>query len=295
MPEKQVNQSFWEHFAELGKRVKIVLVTFIVAVMVMLILPGNSDFFALTNNYEPLMSLFLKYIRTLVLPLDVKLFTASFSDAITLYVYAAFLFGIILTLPVFAYETFKFVEPALYLHEKRALYPFVTIVTVLFVAGAAFGFFFLSPVFINSMLAFFYPVGAEPWIPIMDFYNLFFFTIIVSGFIFTIPAFFVLLVKFGVIRTSLFTKKRKYVYAGLVVLALLISPGATPQGDLYLFIALAILFEVSMISGKYFERNADPNSTPSILKLFAEPKKTCNYCHIETTSSFCPRCKRALT
>lgn len=124
---------------------KIVLVVFIVSLFVMLILPGNSDFFALTNNYQPLMSVLLTYIRNMMLSPDVKLFATSMSDPITLYVFAAVVFAIGITLPFFAYEAYKFIDPALYPHEKKAVFPFVSIVTILFIAGGIFGFFFLAP------------------------------------------------------------------------------------------------------------------------------------------------------
>jgi Sec-independent protein secretion pathway component TatC len=76
------------------------------------------------------------------------------------------------------------------------------------------------------MFPFFSAVGAEMMFSTMDFYNRLFFTIIVSRLIFTLPEFFVLLVKFGIVRISAFHSKRKYIYAGLVVAALFISPGA---------------------------------------------------------------------
>ena len=125
---------------------------------------------------------------------------------------------------------------------------------------------------------------------IMDFYNLLFFTIILSGVIFTIPAFFVLLVKFGVIRTSIFSRKRKWVYLGNVVLAMLITPGATPQGNMFLSIALVALFEVSMFMGKRYERHL----TLVPVKLFSQPK--CRFCNkeIDGKSSFCPNCNKSL-
>jgi Sec-independent protein secretion pathway component TatC len=118
-----------------------------------------------------------------------------------------------------------------------------------------------------------------------------FFTVIVSGLIFTIPAFFVLLVKFGVIRTSMFSQKRKYIYLGIVVLAMLITPGATPQGNLFLSMALVALFEVSMFMGKRYERH----TISPTFKLF--PKPTCRFCNKEFygNDSFCPHCNRALS
>ena len=216
MPE-EVN-TFWGHIAELAKRMKVVLLTFLVATFVMLVLPANTDFLATTDNYQPLVSVFLNKARALMLPPNVKLIAIQISDPITLYAVAAVLFGVVFTVPVLAFEIYKFVDPALYPHEKKAIYPFVAIVTMLFIFGSIFGFFFLFPAFIYSMFPFFYAVGAELIFSIMDFYNMMFFTVVVSGFLFTMPAFFVLLVKFNIIHTGMFKRKRKYVYLGIVIL-----------------------------------------------------------------------------
>jgi sec-independent protein translocase protein TatC len=290
MPEKVVN-TFWGHFAELTKRLKVVIFTFIIATIVMLVLPANTDFFAMTGNYQPLISVFLRSVRDMTLPPDVRLIALQIGDPITLYVMAALVFSISITMPVLAYEIYKFVDPALHPHERKAIYPFVTVVSALFIAGAIFGFFLLFPAFVLSMFPFFTAVGAEMMFSIMDFYNILFFTIIVSGVIFTIPAFFVLLVKFGVIRTSMFSRKRKWVYLGIVVLAMLITPGATPQGNLFLSVALVALFEVSMFLGKRYERH--PTLAP-VFKLFLNP--TCRFCNkeVDDNSSFCPNCQKSL-
>jgi sec-independent protein translocase protein TatC len=290
MPEKVAN-TFLGQFAELTKRLKVVIFTFVIATIIMLVLPGNTDFFALTGNYQPLMSVFLRTVRDMTLPPDVRLIALQIADPITLYVMAALVFSIAITMPVLAYEVYKFVDPALHPHEKKAIYPFTAVVSALFISGAFFGFFLLFPAFVLSMFPFFTAVGAELVFSIMDFYNLLFFTIIVSGVIFTIPAFFVLLVKFGVIRTNMFSRKRKWVYLGIVVLAMLISPGATPQGNLFLSIALLALFEISMFMGKRYERGV---TLPSF-KLF--PKPTCKFCNkeLDGNSSFCPNCNKSLT
>jgi sec-independent protein translocase protein TatC len=296
MPEEHAALSFWDHLTEFMKRLKVVLFTFAISVFILLVLPGNTDFFAFTNNYAPLMSVVLVYIRNMMLPPDVKLIATSMSDPITLYVFAAVAFAIVITLPVFAYEVYKFVVPALYPHEKKAIVPFVSVVTLLFIGGAIFGFLFLAPAFIQGFFPFYSAVGAEPWLPLMDFYSTLFFTVIISGFLFTIPAFFVLLVKFGFIHTKMFAKKRKYIYAALVIGAMLISPGATPQGDLYLFIALALMFEISMLAATKAERKGTPDNVPAIFKIFSN-RQTCKFCHTETDANlkFCPNCRRVLS
>jgi sec-independent protein translocase protein TatC len=295
MPEEEVS-GFWGNFSELAKRMKVVIFTFIVSTIVMLVLPGNADFLALTNNYQPLMSVFLRTVRDMVLPQDVRLIALQIEDPITLYVMSALVFSIAITMPVLAYEVYKFVDPALHPHEKKAIYPFVSIVTVLFIAGGLFGFFFLFPAFVYSMFPFFTAVGAEMIFSIMDFYNLLFFTIIISGVIFTIPAFFVLLVKFGIVHTKMFSRKRKYVYLGIVVLAMLITPGATPQGNLYLSVALIALFEVSMFMGKRYERHRYERHPNNLTPFNLFPTPTCRFCNkeVDGNSDFCPACKRSL-
>ena len=295
MPEQQsFFTDFWVHIAEFIKRMKVVLGVFLVALLVMLILPGNSDFFAMTNNYKPLMSVLLVYIGKMFLPTGAQLFANSMSDPITLYVYAALVFAIAITLPVFSYEAYKFVDPALYPHERRAIFPFITVVTALFIVGAIFGFFILAPSFIQGFMPFYNAVNAVNLYPLMDFYGVVFFTIIVSGVLFTIPAFFVLLVRFGILHTKTVTKNRKYIYAGLAVAAMLISPGATPLGDLYLFVALALLVELSVFAGKRYENRLGTANSQSMLSKWFSPIKTCKFCNLEIkeNSQFCPNCKR---
>jgi sec-independent protein translocase protein TatC len=261
----------------------------------MLVLPGSTDFLSSAGDYQPLVSVFLRHVRNTVLPPDVKLIAISISDPIELYMLASLVFSLAVTMPVFAFEVYRFVNPALEDKERRTVVPFVSSVSVLFVVGAVFGFFVFFPLFVTAMFPFFTAVGAELMFSIMDFYNLLFFTLIVSGILFTVPAFFAILTKFGILHTSTFTKKRKYVYLGLVALAMLISPGAAPQANLFLFLALAALFEVSMLVGRKFEhRTTVPATNPLQLHLFGQP--TCRFCKstAEAGSSFCPRCKRAI-
>ncbi len=294
MPEGQnFFEGFWGHITEFIKRMKIVLAVFVVSLFVMLVLPGNSDFFATTNNYKPLMSVLLVYIGNMFLPQGAQLFANSMSDPITLYAFAAVVFAVGITLPIFAYEAYKFIDPALYPHERKSIFPFVSIVTVLFVVGAVFGFFFLAPSFIQGFLPFYSAVNAVELFPIMDFYNTIFFTIIISGLLFTIPAFFVILVKFGIIHTKSITKQRKYIWAGLAIAAMLISPGATPIGDLYLFLALLALVEVSLLVGKRYENKMGNGNAQSLLSKWFSPP-TCKFCQftIEENQRYCPNCKR---
>ncbi len=289
MSEVQPNgppTNFWGHVEELAKRMKVVLFTFIVSTIVMLFLPANLNFLQDVNDYQPLVSVFLRSIRQSVLSPDIKLIAIQFTDPIELYVWAAIIFSIAITMPVFAYEFYKFVDPALHEHEKKQIYPFVTAATLLFIAGAVFGFFILFPLFIVSMFPFFTAVGAELIFSIMDFYNILFFTILSTGLVFTLPVFFVLLVKYGVIKTDAFRKHRKYLYIGLLILAMFISPGASPQGDVFLLLPMVGLLEASLFVGRRYEKQGKVRH----ISIFSSPK--CKFCKqdLATNSAFCSKC-----
>ena len=77
--------------------------------------------------------------------------------------------------------------------------------------------------------------------------------------------------------------------------AMLISPGATPIGDLYLFVALLALVEIAVFVGKLYEKKKGVLSslTPNLETFFYPICKFCNQ-KIETKSVFCPNCKKAL-
>jgi hypothetical protein len=88
---------------------------------------------------------------------------------------------------------------------------------------------------------------------------------------------------------------------------MLISPGATPQGDLYLFLALLMLIEVSLMIGKRYEKKAGTGEAQSLLSQFLSPSAPssvtplaatpiCRYCNsiISEKTPYCPSCKKFL-
>ncbi len=253
----------WSHIFELTKRMKVVFVVLIVATMAMLVLPG-PDFLQNPGNYQPFISIVLKSMRETFLPADIKIISLGIVDPLELYVYASFLFGFIIAFPIIAYEVYKFVDPALYDHERKGIFYFLAYISILFVSGVLFGYFIIFPFFVWSMLPFYTAVGSELMFTLMDFYSTLLLSVVSTGLVFTLPAFFVLLVKFGVLKTEVFRKNRKYMYVALVALALFISPGASPQANILLFIPLVILFESGLLFARRYEKKGPPAKQGSL-------------------------------
>ncbi len=245
----------YAHVQELGKRMKVVIITFFVSAVVMMIIPGNLEFFSNpTGAYEPLVGVLLKGLRVWALPPEVTLIGVGLSDPIELYFQVAIVFALAITMPVLAYHVYRFVDPALRPQERSHAYPFIGGALGLFIGGAAFGFFVLFPLFIKSILPFFDLVGAVPFVSVSDFYGLFLFTTLAAGLLFTFPVWLVLLVKIGLIKTGALTKNRKYLYLLIFILTMIITPGNSPQENVAFFVPLILLFESGILVGKIVEK-----------------------------------------
>jgi sec-independent protein translocase protein TatC len=287
--------SFWEHAEELAKRLKVVLYTFIISTIAMMVFPANLV--SLVNNplgffefYEPLIAVVLRGIRQQVLPEGVRLIGLEISSPIELYFVASALFGVVITAPVFAYEVFKFIDPALYPHERRDIYPFLASFSALLVCGLAFGYIILTPILIRATMPFFSIVGAEMVISVMDFYTIVFATTVLTGLMFTVPVFIVLLVKYGIIGTGRLRKNRKYWYLVWFAITALITPDGGPIADLILFIPAVILLEAGILIASRYEKKGEIRHP----RWFTEEAK-CKFCGklIPTHTTFCPHCGKS--
>jgi sec-independent protein translocase protein TatC len=281
---------FWDHVSELAKRMKIVLYVLVVSTIAFMIFPSDLSF--LSNPlqfYDPLVALILRQIRAQMLPPNVRLIGYELTVPMELYLIASFIMGFAVSIPILAYETYRFIDPALYPHEKKAVYPFVLSFTALFVAGATFGYKILTPFMIWALFPFFTAVGAEQIISIMDFYNMVFVSTLLSGLIFTWPVFFVLLVRFGVLKTSMISSNRKYVYAAMYVITAFVTPDGGPLADIMLFIPMVALTETAV----YFGRRIERSRPVTIEQKKAGP--TCRFCaaEIEPGKAYCDHCGKA--
>lgn len=297
MPEEKVYEdkrmSFWDHTEELARRLKVVIYMLAISTVAAMVFPANMSFL---NNpfefYEPLIAVILRTMKDQVLPPEVRLIGLEFVAPIELYVMASFVFGLAITFPVFAYEVFRFVDPALYPHERRDIYPFLSSFLTLFILGLVFGYFVLTPSVIRATIPFFSAVGAEPTISIMDFYMLLFSTTLITGLTFTFPVFLVLLVKYGVMETSVLRNNRRYLYAAMFIFVCILTPDGALANFLLFFPMVALLEGGILVARRYEKRGI----TPGRISLFRHREEVkCKFCgtSISRDTTFCPKCKKS--
>jgi sec-independent protein translocase protein TatC len=281
----------WDHILELSRRIKIWIYSFVIATLFYLIVPSDLAF--LQNPfqvYHPIITAILGVIRTRLLPSQYILIGGTVTTPLELIVVGSAVFGFATSIPVLAYEIYKFVDPAIKASEKQSVYPFVAAFSILFLVGASFAFFVLLPFIFYFSIPFFQAVGISTFIFADQFYNLVFFVIVLSGFAFTIPVFFVLLVKLHVLGTKMLTKNRKYVWAALLVLTAIASPDGGPLADVALFVPIIILLEGAIWYAKRYEKGRGEDGVETL------PLETaCNFCggDMDPGGVFCGRCGKA--
>lgn len=252
-----------------------------------MILPADASFLANPLGlYKPFIAVVLQGIRSRILPSSVQLIAGSFTAPILLYLVASAVFGFIVTVPLLAYETYMFVDPALTPYEKKSAYPFVLAFSLLFVVGAFFGFFLLTPLVVWGSLFFFGVTGAISLVRIDDFYNLVFFTTLASGFAFTMPVILVLLAKFGVLQPELMPRNRKYLWIITYVITGVITPEGNPISDILLFIPIIALLEGALFIARRYQRRS-PEETVTGMR--------CSFCggNFAQSGIFCEKCGRS--
>jgi len=288
---KDKAMSFWEHTEELAKRLKSAIYTFVAATIIAMVVPADLSFLSdPVGSFRPLIGVVLIAIRNQVLPPDVVVIGGGLTDPIQLYAMASIVFGFAMAAPVFAYQIYKFVDPALYPHERNDVYPFMGAFLGLFVFGLIFGYLIITPQIISMVLTFFPVVGAEPIINISDFFFSVFTSTLLTGAIFTFPVFLVLLVRYGIIKTSLLSKNRKYVYAALLFLVFAITPGEGGIANFLLYFPLIILLEAGIFVGKRYEKQGKVINR----QTFSNGVE-CKYCKkpIPKATPFCPNCGKS--
>jgi len=297
LSEKQDGEkvgTIWEHISELSVRLRVVFYAVIISTTFFMVFPANASF--LRNPlafYNPLIALVLKQVVKDVLPSSIQLIAGDFTAPLEIYLIASIILGVSVSSPVIAYEIYRYVAPALYPHEQKAIYPFLGAFTILFLIGVVFGYKVLAPFILWGMIPFFILTSALPIINVMDFYNLVFITTLVSGFSFTMPAFFVLFVRFGIIKTSYVTTRRRYIYAALYIITAIVTPDGGPLADIALFVPMAVLLEVAVYFGRRYEKEHPVESLPVTRGKPVFGK--CRWCGnlLTETDVFCPGCGKS--
>jgi len=300
---KGVFAGFWEHVEELRKRLRVVIVTLIVATSFFAVFPANpqdmfSSSFWVSGLYRPFVSLVLSWLKDLVAPKGVSIINLDVGAPFEIYFAASLVFGLLVSSPIIAYEIYKFVDPALYPNERKSIYPFTLAFTGLFISGALFGLFVLTPWVVYTSIIFSQYVGSTASLSVTNFYYMILTFIAVTGVAFTTPIIFILLVKLRIVKTQWISKNRLWFYFILYIICAIVTPDGSPLVDIALFVPIALLWEAALQIAKRYEKKSQTSSMTiqsKVVNYSSSKTSACEFCgkSIETSEVFCSKCGRA--
>jgi sec-independent protein translocase protein TatC len=278
-----------EHLDELRSRLKVVFITFVVIFAALLVIPADPARFLSNISsgvYAPLVSILIKGIEADLVPKTWLLINLRVNEPLEVLLLASLVFAVALDMPVIAYETYRFIDPALKPEERSAAYPFIAASTGLFVAGILFGYFFLSRFLIIALTPFCSAIGLTVCtVDVLDFLSVIFITTLVSGAAFTFPVFVYLLIKFGIVDIGFFRRNRVVIWAATYIVTAVITPDGGPLLDIALFIPIIAMLELSV----FLAGRARPARERRGLG------RKCRYCSgvLNEGETFCHTCGRS--
>ena len=163
-------------------------------------------------------------------------------------------FALLITLPVLLYELYAFVIPALNPEEKRVARPVVLAAPALFLAGAAFAYFFVLPPAVHFLQGY-NSQNFDILVQAKTYYKFQIFTMLGVGLAFQLPLALLALHRLGVINGRTLTKHWRYATVIMAVIAAAM-PGADPVSTAFEMLPLVLLYLASIVMLRIADRRA---------------------------------------
>ena len=235
-----------EHLTELRSRLIKSLGAFVVA-MVICFTVWNPIFDFLT---QPLCDALADKGQQ-----DCGLVMIALQEGFFVAVSISMLGGFVLSFPVISYQLWRFVAPGLYKSEKNAFLPFLLASPIMFILGAAFAFYVITPMAFTFFLNF-QQAGATAGSEAtsaginylgsaQSYLSLTIKFIIAFGLCFQLPVLLTLMGKAGLVSADGLRSVRKYAVVGILILAAIATPPDVVS-QIILFSVVYGLYEVSI-------------------------------------------------
>jgi sec-independent protein translocase protein TatC len=163
----------------------------------------------------------------------------------------------VVTIPIFLYQAWAFVAPAVGDMGRVFTYILITLASSLFVAGIAFGYFFVLPVGVQFLLGW----DTSRYIPIITPTNYLAFVtrfLLACGIVFELPAATYVGAKLELIDASLLKRYRRHAIVANTILAAALTPTPDPFSMILLAIPMIFMYELSIVIARYV------NPTPEV-------------------------------
>ena len=241
MAAKDTEMSFWDHLDVLrGTLFRSVLSVFIVS-LAFLCIPKQLFYVVLW----PTRPDFVLY-EILGWDFSMSLVNIEVSAQFFAHLKVSVLCALVIAFPYVIWEIWKFVAPALYEHEKKAVGTAFALSSGLFYIGVAVGYMIVLPVCLMFFMNYSVSDTIANTISLGSYMSMFISMVFLIGLLFEFPTVIMALSTIGVVDRGMLRRGRKYAVIVVLMLSALITP-SDPFSMFVLAIPLYGLYELSIL------------------------------------------------
>ena len=231
------------HLGELRRRIVRVIIVIFVAFVGATVVEMELD--------QPILSAFRSPLDERNIPLVFIQLTEPFFTYLRIGLYTS----LFLTFPYLLGQIWLFVRPALYLKERKAVWPFILLSYPLFVGGGLFGYFIVIPLGYDFFLGF-ENEFTLPTLSMASYLSLTIHLLFAFGLVFELPTISFILTKLGILNATWLRTNRKYSLVVIFIGAAVLTP---PDVFTQTLMAgpLIILYEISILVSQMAGRNTE--------------------------------------
>ncbi|MCU0307491.1 MAG: twin-arginine translocase subunit TatC [Thermoleophilia bacterium] len=218
-----------EHLTELRRRLVVSLLALAVAFAAMYAVHGQL----LDLLLDPLPE---RYRSLLALSPSEPFFT------ILKVVFGA---AVLVSLPVWLYQLYAFVIPAVAVQTRRKMLAVVAGVSLLFAGGVVFGYFLVLPTALEWLLGF-GDGSFNVQLRAAEYFGFALTMLLAAGLVFEVPVAMLALARMGLVPAAAFRKNRRFAVVIIAAVAAIL-PGGDPISMLLLMLPMLVLYEVGIL------------------------------------------------
>lgn len=164
----------------------------------------------------------------------------------------ASLIGLIIALPVLVYQTYQFMRPGLYPHERRYYLAAVPTSLILALIGVSFAYFIILPIIFSYFLYYSQDV-ANIGFALGQTLNLMLLLMGYLAIVFQIPLMIMLAIMMNLVTRTWLIQRRILFWGGFLGIAFLFSPDPTGMAPLMVGVTMILLFEGTIFLTRWTE------------------------------------------
>jgi len=150
--------------------------------------------------------------------------------------------GVVAALPVFVYQTYRFMRPGLYPNERRYYLAAVPTSLVLALVGVAFAHFIVLPAIFQYFIGY-TEASAQLAFGLKETFNLILLLMGYMAVVFQIPLFIQLATMMGVVSREWLEQRRLLFWGSFLGISFVVSPDPTGMSPIIVAVTMVVLFE----------------------------------------------------